>query len=293
MKKSYRIFAAALLALWIIPIAVTLCTGLMQAAQVRKNSKNADAIVGIDMVTQIDQTAGVSYVYFGRPSCPDCLEFEPYLEQALQKNGWRIYYFDTAYWKDDAQYERALNRYHVDSVPLLVKTVNGEFDGAWSYEGQDQETVLQELDSFFIPHYTGLLAVASQEDTMPNYPIQFHDKLMAFSFLGMLLNAVYLAYCCLRRKRGKTGPAVLPTALNATVLILLHFLIAGLGASFALQYNASPDNSILGVIGRATWLTGTPVLYAGLLLACAVIGIKNKSAQENPDQQKSLPDQNP
>ena len=272
-KKSYTKFALVLLAVWLLSFLWPLCTGLGQAARA-KASKSAEPIVGVQSVSSISDLAGVNYIYFGRSSCPDCLAFQPYLEQAVKENHWQIYYFDTAYWKDDVQYEHTLEKFHVDSVPILVKTVNGQFEAAYSYSADKQPTVNADLNEFFIPKYTGLLATESQGDYgMPNLPVQFHDKLMALTFLGMLLNATYLGYAVFKKGR-KAPAAVLPIVLNASVLIVLHFFIAGLGFSFALQYNASPDSSALGAVGRATWLTATPVLYLAVLVLAAVCKAK-------------------
>lgn len=286
MKKPYKKFAAAVLALWLLSFLWPLCMGLVQAARA-KSSKNSEPIIGVSSVSGISERMGVNYVCFGRSDCPDCLAFQPYLEEALKENHWQIYYFDIDHWKDDAQYARTLEKFHVDSVPVLVKTINGQFDSAYSYSEEQKSTVSDDLKAFFIPKYTGLLATDSQGDYgMPNLPIQFHDKLMALTFLGMLLNAAYLGYAWLK-KSGK-APAALPIFLNASVMIALHFLIAGLGMSFALQYNASPDPSVLAAIGRATWLTATPVLYAAVALLCGALHIQNRRAEAECNRQSEI-----
>ena len=269
LRKEDRPFIILFL-LWFIPIFLTLASGI--CSSLRDAVKPKESIISISSTAFFNDLPGVFYIYFGRPSCPDCTEFGPVLEETLKTNSWQVYYFDTLYWKDDAQYERIITKYHVDDVPLLVKTVDGDFAGAYHYRPDDREQAEQNLKAFFISRGDGVLSV-----TEDNRPVQFHDRLMSVTFLAILTNTAWLLAKCLSFRSGKgAGFLVFPALLNNSAMILLHFLIAGLGFSFALQYNASPGDTLMDAIGRATWLTGTPVLYGVNMLLCAWMAVNRR-----------------
>ena len=62
--------------------------------------------------------------------------------------------------------------------------------------------------------------------------------------------------------------------IQATILIVLHFSIAGFGFNFAMQYEAAPDSFWFARIGTWTWLLVTPVLYFFSIVLCIRIGIQ-------------------
>lgn len=64
------------------------------------------------------------YIYVGRPSCPDCEEFMPVLQQVV-KNNHTVYYYNTDETREDTEHEALLTQLKVESVPILIKTSNG------------------------------------------------------------------------------------------------------------------------------------------------------------------------
>ena len=277
MKKLHRVIFIVFVSAWLLAMMIPLIVGFKST--VSKGDVTGGKIVNIDSTSFFNYMPGVIYTYFGSPTSPECAEFEPILEKELESSNWTVYYFDTNFWKGDAQYERIVDKYKVISVPSLVRTINGKFDSSYQYTLEGEAAALIELDRFFIPKYSGLSDVTSKEPSQysgyPGFPIQFHNRLTAITFLGMLINAAYL-FSKLIRKSDVPGIVLLITAINSSVLMALHFLITRLGFSFTLQYNADPDQTILGIIGKSTWLLETPVLYIGILVLCVYFAISRK-----------------
>ncbi|PQF23602.1 thioredoxin family protein [Enterococcus mundtii] len=67
-------------------------------------------------------------IYFGRPTCPQCQEFEPLLRKTLAKNKTSIYYYNT----DEARKDNSdtLSNFSakldVDTVPTVIKLSKGK-----------------------------------------------------------------------------------------------------------------------------------------------------------------------
>ena len=129
--RKYRIANFIFVFIWLLSMILPLFHGVMST--VKNRNRMSGNIVGIESTSFFNYMPGVFYIYFGCPTCPECVEFEPILEKELQKNNWTIYYFDTTYWKEDAQYERILDKYKVTSVPSLVRAVNGDYDSSYQY----------------------------------------------------------------------------------------------------------------------------------------------------------------
>lgn len=234
-------------------------------------------IIGIETSHFFNDIYGTFYIYFGRPTCPECVEFEPYLQEFLEKNHQVVYYYNTSYWKDDPQYDRILSKYHVDSVPLLVKTVNGEYRDAYQFDPDaTAEEISQQLDAFFIQRST-LFPVTEEE----NFPVQFHDYLFTFTFFLMCLNACYIVFKRKDLAAQRSGSPLGWIVLNSTVLFALHIAIAGFGFSFAMQYEANPATGLFAKIGTYTWLTLTPILYLIILVFAVNIRIRQNAARRN------------
>lgn len=67
------------------------------------------------------------FVYFGRDTCPMCLQFNHALSLALEKNtDVVIYKFDTDVWRTDQSFQKVLDKFHVTSIPCLVKVTNSK-----------------------------------------------------------------------------------------------------------------------------------------------------------------------
>lgn len=61
------------------------------------------------------------YVYFGRDTCPNCLQFNEFLkEEYIQNEDLLIYKFDTDYWRNDENFTALLDKYKISSIPTLI-----------------------------------------------------------------------------------------------------------------------------------------------------------------------------
>lgn len=61
------------------------------------------------------------YVYFGRDTCPNCLQFNKFLKyEYMQNKDLLIYKFDTDYWRNDEKFTLVLDKYKVSSIPTLI-----------------------------------------------------------------------------------------------------------------------------------------------------------------------------
>lgn len=229
--------------------------------------QNESSIIGITDGTFYLDLKGTYYIYFGRPTCPECLEFEPLLESVLAENQWIVYYYNTTYWKDSTKYDYVLERYQVNEVPLLVKTLDGEYVSDYRYDSSQPEQAKADLEAFFIPKETGIGAVTTES----NHPMDFSGKLLGVVFLTMTGNVLYLFFR--RKKLGefKGKGAIGISLLNCSGLLILNYLIGVIGFGFGLQYEAAADDSILAQIGTRTAMFITPALYIVILFLCAWI----------------------
>lgn len=84
----------------------------------------SNTFISIDNIDFFD-TAKDVYVYFGRPTCPDCQKFESGLKQVMNETDIPVYYFNTLYWKDHKRYNEILKKYHITAVPSLVNIQSG------------------------------------------------------------------------------------------------------------------------------------------------------------------------
>lgn len=66
-----------------------------------------------------DELSG--YIYFGRDSCPNCLQLNKFLkEEYVQNKELLIYKFDTDYWRSDENFSAVLDKYKISSIPTLI-----------------------------------------------------------------------------------------------------------------------------------------------------------------------------
>lgn len=89
------------------------------------------------------------YIYFGRDTCPFCLEFNKILKQELKDNSQlTIYKFDTDEWRETEDFQIILDKYEIEGIPALVKVETDKKLKTFSPE--ENETNLQEaLHNFF------------------------------------------------------------------------------------------------------------------------------------------------
>lgn len=73
----------------------------------------------------------IYFVYFGRPSCPNCEVFQPRLEKISKEIKQTVYYFNTdehRQSKDQKSVNDILDLYQIDRVPTLLMIKNGEIE---------------------------------------------------------------------------------------------------------------------------------------------------------------------
>ena len=244
---------------------------LLCMLSIRTFAAEAEHIIGITNITFFDDMPGTFYVYFGRPTCPSCVVFEDHLNEFLQNNRWVVYYFNTAYWKENSRYDNILRKYKIDGVPTLVKVVDKELVDTFHFnENLNDQEIATELDGFFGEKTSGLFPVT----TADNYPIQFSDNLHFFTFVLMLIDVLFICFRRIEILEKKLTSIVAFIVVTATILFAFHCVIAGFGFAFAIHYNASPDIGIIAEIGKHTFLTVTPILYVILLILSAKIQMK-------------------
>ena len=79
-----------------------------------------------DLNRLIDSKEESLYIYFGRDSCEDCQEFWPILESYISQKHKQVFVYDTEERKEDADYKEILDKYQVESVPMVVKMSGGK-----------------------------------------------------------------------------------------------------------------------------------------------------------------------
>lgn len=82
-------------------------------------------IQSIQELSNIVQNTNSAYIYFGRPTCPDCSDFIPILEKELQLAKTNVYYFNTDMFKKEPEYENVIKTFHIIWIPALYETKNG------------------------------------------------------------------------------------------------------------------------------------------------------------------------
>jgi predicted bacteriocin transport accessory protein len=80
------------------------------------------------------------YVYFGRPSCPDCREFYPKFKSILEKSKVEVYYYSTeAEASEKAEMRDFIKSFGMKGVPSIVHIKENAV--AEIYDGQKDEDV--------------------------------------------------------------------------------------------------------------------------------------------------------
>ena len=85
---------------------------------------NTSPITGIKTLDFFHSHQDV-FIYFGKPTCPECISFQKSLEAAVKESrerdwNFRVFYVNTAYWKGSAEGRKLLAEYEVDTVPKLI-----------------------------------------------------------------------------------------------------------------------------------------------------------------------------
>ena len=72
-------------------------------------------------VDDIDQVFALDagFIYFGRPTCPNCVVFEPILSALAKETRNRVYYLNTDNWRNHERFSEAIEHFGVSTVPFL------------------------------------------------------------------------------------------------------------------------------------------------------------------------------
>ncbi|MCL2558846.1 MAG: thioredoxin family protein [Turicibacter sp.] len=103
--------------------------GLVMVFNVFGGGSRLDTI-GLSEMNDIlaDGSGEGTFVYFGRPTCPHCVTFEPILEDVLDDLGVRLPYFnaDLADQEDIDRRREVFAQLGLEGVPKIAYIINGE-----------------------------------------------------------------------------------------------------------------------------------------------------------------------
>lgn len=103
-------------------------------------------IQSIQELSDIVQNTNTAYIYFGRPTCPDCADFIPILEQELQIAKTNVYYFNTDIFKKEPEYENVIKTFNIIWIPALYETENGNITNSFDLKferNSDEESRIE------------------------------------------------------------------------------------------------------------------------------------------------------
>lgn len=111
-----------------------------------KNDIQTDEIVYDNFTVKIDDINKlinddiVGCVYFGRDTCPECLEFNKYLQNQFNQNiNLLVYKFDTDKWRSNENFKNILNKYNITKIPMLIKINNDKSYQIYEVDKVDNE----------------------------------------------------------------------------------------------------------------------------------------------------------
>ena len=125
------------------------------SACVSPQSGELKGLSDIEQLHAVVANSKTSYIYFGRPTCPDCNDFIPYLEEVMKKNAQDVYYFNTDDRKNDDGYDNIIEIFDVDWVPALYmvqdNVIINKFPLRFGREPSENEVTecVNELNIFF------------------------------------------------------------------------------------------------------------------------------------------------
>ena len=97
-------------------------------------------------------------IYFGRPTCPQCVQLEDYILVGLESTGdeFSIAYFNTDTWRGHGLFNDILEKYHVLGIPYVVYIhENSVCDVLQISDIEDEQSSIQEVETFFKNHMEG------------------------------------------------------------------------------------------------------------------------------------------
>lgn len=109
-------------------IIFTICSILLCSFYFYKGINNSSTLVELnneklsDYINKEDDV----WVYVGRPSCEECSEFQPKLENVLKDIDQQLYYYDTDHAREEDEQEmiKLIKTLNVKTVPTIVHLKN-------------------------------------------------------------------------------------------------------------------------------------------------------------------------
>lgn len=135
------------------------------------NSFNKEYLVQIRDANELESIIN-GIVYFGRPSCPNCIKFQPTLKRMITENKTTVYYFNTDYFREnelltEEELSKIFQRFTIEEVPLMVVLTDGSLTDMFNPNriyNEAEDSMIKELSTFlneyrnyseqYIPHYT-------------------------------------------------------------------------------------------------------------------------------------------
>lgn len=129
--------------------------------QISSTSSTQNNTNGLNEITSDDFSIKISdinslitnnltgFIYFGRDTCSNCLNFNTFLKDILIENKQiSVYKFDTDKWRSHQQFQSILDNYNVSQIPTLVHV---QEDGSYTtFELKDKREIKQELTDFLL-----------------------------------------------------------------------------------------------------------------------------------------------
>ncbi|WP_124065043.1 thioredoxin family protein [Clostridium sp. E02] len=144
-----------------IRLSIIVILLVLSASSFYINSTSSDhyeliPIQSIQELSDIVQSSNSAYIYFGRPTCPDCSDFIPILEKELQLAKTNVYYFNTDRFNKEPEYENVIKTFQIIWIPALYETESGNITNSFDLkfeQNSDEESRIEcesYLKNFFL-----------------------------------------------------------------------------------------------------------------------------------------------
>ena len=123
--------------------------GNVKNASITENVVLDDFSVNISDIEDLKKYDVTGIIYFGRDTCPNCINLNPLIKKVLERNdSFVLYKFDTDVWRAHPDFEIVLNQYKVDEIPAIVKVNENKQIEKMVIVGLEEDELLVELYDF-------------------------------------------------------------------------------------------------------------------------------------------------
>ena len=93
-------------------------------------SNQRDFLTLIEDISLLTEGGFIGYLYFGRDTCPFCLQFNELLREVyINRPNLIVYKFDTDFWRHHEDFNVVLDIFNITRVPTLLRVYDtGEFE---------------------------------------------------------------------------------------------------------------------------------------------------------------------